>query len=192
MAARGRGLRIVAGSFRGHRIEVAKATRPTTDRVRAAIFDSLVAPPPLRVLDCYAGSGALGLEAISRGAEFVRFIEKDPRAIAVIRSNLCRMGVEANGQIDRSDVIRADLTTDLPYGLVVADPPYADDPWALLFERLKAPGVLAADGLVVAEFSARRKFPAPPAEWLMWKTRHHGDTAFAIYRKHPGATGVDR
>ena len=192
MAARGRGLRIVAGSFRGHRIEVAKATRPTTDRVRAAMFDSLGAPPPLRVLDCYAGSGALGLEAISRGTEFVRFIEKDPRAIAVIRSNLCRMGVEAHGHMDRSDVVRADLTSDAPYGLVVADPPYADDPWALLFEHLKAPGVLVPNGLFVAEFSARREPPFPPAGWLMWKTRRHGDAAFAIYRKLQGASGAER
>ncbi len=190
MAARGRGLRIVAGAFGGRRVDAAAATRPTTDRVRAAIFDSLGGPPPLRVLDCYAGSGALGLEALSRGAEFARFIEKDARAIAMIRANLQRMGLEAQARVDRAHVLRADLASDGPYGLVVADPPYADDPWDQLFERLATPGVVALNGLVVAEFSARRQPPEPPVGWSMWKTRRHGDGAFAVYHGEPGPAAV--
>ena len=183
MAARGRGLRVVAGELRGRRIDVAGATRPTIDRMRAAIFDSLGAPPPVRVLDCYAGSGAFGLEALSRGAERVRFIERDARACAVIRANLRRMQLEHRASVDRAHVLRANLAAGGPFGLVLADPPYDDDPWVELMERLAQPGVVATDGLIVAEFSARRAAPDPPPAWSEWKTRRHGDGAFAVYRR---------
>ncbi len=181
MASRGRGLRVVAGELRGRRIEVATATRPTIDRLRAAIFDSLGAPPPARVLDCYAGSGALGIEALSRGAEHVRFVERDSRACAAIRANLRRLELEHCATVERGNVLRADLAAGGPFGLVLADPPYADDPWIPLLERLAEPGVISPDGLVVAEFSARRVAPDPPPPWRVWKTRRHGDGAFAVY-----------
>lgn len=172
---------MVAGELRGRRIQVAPATRPTIDRLRAAIFDSLGAPPPARVLDCYAGSGALGIEALSRGAEHVHFVERDARACAAIRSNLRRLELEHCATVERADLLRADLTAGGPFGLVLADPPYADDPWIPLLERLAEPGVVSRDGLIVAEFSARRVVPDPPPPWGLWKTRRHGDGAFAVY-----------
>ena len=181
MASRGRGLRVVAGELRGRGIQVAPGTRPTIDRLRAAVFDSLGAPPPPRVLDCYAGSGAFGIEALSRGAEYVRFIERDSRACAVIRANLRRLELEHAAGVERADVLRADLAAGGPYGLILADPPYADDPWIPLMNRLAQPGVLSADGLIVAEFSARHAVPEPPPTWQVWKMRRHGDGAFAIY-----------
>ncbi|MCY3783757.1 MAG: 16S rRNA (guanine(966)-N(2))-methyltransferase RsmD [Chloroflexi bacterium] len=193
MASRGRGLRVVAGELRGHGIQVAPGTRPTIDRLRAAVFDSLGAPPPPRVLDCYAGSGAFGIEALSRGAEYVRFIERDSRACAVIRANLRRLELEHAASVERADVLRADLAAGGPYGLILADPPYADDPWIPLMNRLAQPGVLASDGLIVAEFSARRAAPEPPPTWQLWKFRRHGDGAFAIYcRSGDGKSGNER
>lgn len=183
----------MAGELRGRGIQVAPGTRPTIDRLRAAVFDSLGAPPPPRVLDCFAGSGAFGIEALSRGAEHVRFIERDSRACAVIHSNLRRLGLEHAAGVERADVLRADLAAGGPYGLVLADPPYADDPWVSLTDRLAQPGVLAADGLIVAEFSARRAAPDPPPAWKLWKTRRHGDGAFAIYcRLGNGKSGNER
>ena len=193
MASRGRGLRVVAGELRGRGIDVAPGTRPTLDRLRAAVFDSLGAPPPPRVLDCYAGSGAFGIEALSRGAERVRFIERDARACGVIRANLRRFELEHAASVERADVLRADLAAGGPFGLVLADPPYADDPWTPLMDRLARPGVLAADGLIVAEFSARRAVPDPPPTWELWKIRRHGDGAFAIYcRLENGTSGDER
>lgn len=173
----------MAGELRGRGIQVAPGTRPTIDRLRAAVFDSLGAPPPARVLDCYAGSGAFGIEALSRGAGRVRFIERDARACAAIRANLRRLELEDAASVERADVLRADLAAGGPYGLVLADPPYADDPWTLLMDRLTRPGVLAADGVIVAEFSARRAAPDPPTAWTLWKKRRHGDGAFATYRR---------
>lgn len=172
---------MVAGELRGRRIEVAAGTRPTIDRMRAAIFDCLGGPPPARVLDCYAGSGAFGIEALSRGAEHVRFIERDARACAAIHANLRRLQLEHCATVDRANVLRVDLASDGPFGLVLADPPYDDDPWDALIERLAKPGVVEADGLIVAEFSARRAAPDPPPTWDVWKTRRHGDGAFAVY-----------
>ena len=184
---------MVAGELRGRRIEVAPATRPTIDRLRAAIFDSLGAPPPARVLDCYAGSGALGIEALSRGAEHVHFVERDARACAAIRANLRRLELEPWTTVERADMLRADLAAAGPFGLVLADPPYADDPWTPLLERLAEPGVISRDGLVVAEFSARRVVPDPPPPWVVWKTRRHGDGAFAVYgRSRNGESDDDR
>jgi len=149
---------VVAGELRGRRIEVAAATRPTIDRLRPAIFASLGVPPPARVRDCYAGSGPLGIAALSRGADSTSLIE-------------------------RADVLRSDLAAAGPFGLVLADPPYADDPWIQLLERLAEPGVVSGDGLIVAEFSARRVVPDVPPKWCAWKTRRHGDGAFAVYRR---------
>lgn len=132
-------------------------------------------------MDCYAGSGAFGIEALSRGADYVRFIERDSRACAVIRANLRRFELEPAASVERADVLRADLAEGGPYGMILADPPYADDPWTPLMDRLAQPDVLAADGLIVAEFSARRAVPEPPPAWHVWKNRRHGDGAFAIY-----------
>ena len=182
MPPRGRGLRIVAGVCGGQRIEVSAGTRPTIDRVRAAMFDSLGQAPPDRVLDCYAGSGALGLEALSRGSEFVRFIDSSGRAISAIEANLQRLGLETSARVDRANVLRADLALGGPFGLVFADPPYASDPWPCLMEILTQPKVITADGGIVAEFSSRRLPPDPPSGWFISKTRRHGDSTFAIYR----------
>ena len=135
---------MVAGEFRGRRIDVAAGTRPTIDRLRAAIFDSLGGPPPARVLDCYAGSGAFGIEALSRGAEHARLIERDARACAAIRANLRRLELEHCASVERANVLRADLAAGGPFGLVLADPPYDDDPWISLMERLAQPAWLPA------------------------------------------------
>ena len=181
MAARGGTLRIVAGELRSRHIRIPAQIRPTTDRVRAAIFDALGAAPPARVLDCFAGSGGLGLEALSRGAGYVRFIEKSARAAAVIRANLSTLALSEFGEVVVADALRTDLAAGGPFGLVLADPPYAQAPWPDLFARLSRDGVLQPGALVVAEHSVRTSTPEAPLGWTLWKTRIHGDTAFTIF-----------
>ena len=107
--------------MRGRRLRVPPETRPTTDRVRAAIFDALQAPPPDRVLDCFAGSGGLGLEALSRGAGYARFVEIKPRAARVITANLRELGIEDCADVVTADALATDLGTAGPYELVLAD-----------------------------------------------------------------------
>ncbi len=168
--------------MRGRRLRVPPETRPTTDRVRAAIFDALQAPPPDRVLDCFAGSGGLGLEALSRGAGYARFVEIKPRAARVITANLRELGIEDRADVVTADALATDLGTAGPYELVLADPPYALDVWQVFFASLDRPGVLARDARVVVEHSSRRPPPDPLRRWSLWKTRTHGDAAFTIYR----------
>ena len=189
MVARGRGLTVTAGVHRGRRLRVPPGVRPTTDRVRAAVFDALQGPPPERVLDLYAGSGAFGVEALSRGAAYACFIERSRRAAAVIRRNLDLLDLRDRGRVVIGNARQPHLARGAPFGLVFADPPYADDPWAALFESLAAPGLLAAGARVVTETASRTGAPPPPQGWRRLKTRRHGDATFAIYAREtpPGA-----
>lgn len=181
MAARGRGLTVTAGIHRGRRLRVPPGVRPTTDRVRAAVFDALQGPPPERVLDLFAGSGAFGIEALSRGAAYACFIERSRRAAAAIRQNLDLLGLRDSAEVVVGDARRVTRARGAPFGLVFADPPYADDPWVALFDALETPGLLASDALVVTESSSRAGAPLAPLGWLHLKERRHGDTTFAIF-----------
>lgn len=121
-------MRIIAGEWRGRKLAAPEgmATRPTADRVRETLFSMLASRvgsfDGLRVADLYAGSGALGLEALSRGAAFACFVEKDPRALAAIRSNIDSLGISGRTQIlPRS---AETLPSQQPFDLLFADPPY--------------------------------------------------------------------
>lgn len=141
-------MRVVAGELRGRRINapLGKKTRPTTDKAREATFNalgSLGVVVGARVVDAFAGSGALGIEALSRGAEHCTFIERDREALEVLRENL-----ETLGLVDRSTVVRGDAMTNIGLvrnaSLVLADPPYEFAQWSQFL------GEVACD-LVVAE-----------------------------------------
>lgn len=192
MAARGRGLTVTAGLLRGRRLRIPPGIRPTTDRVRAAVFDALQPPPPPRVLDLFAGSGAFGIEALSRGAEYACFIERSRRAVAAIRQNLQDLGLGDCAEIVVGDARRVTRARGAPFGLVFADPPYADDPWITLFDALETPGVLTDDARVVTETSSRTGPPRAPDGWSCLKQRRHGDTTFAIFRREPSAVAQPR
>jgi 16S rRNA (guanine966-N2)-methyltransferase len=180
-------VRIVAGTAGGRRLAVPPhGTRPTSDRVREAVFSALQARRDLdgaRVLDLYAGSGALGLEALSRGAAHVRFVESDRRATAVLRRNVEALGLAGRGgtaaQVSTADVpvvLRGD--PGLPYDVVLADPPYALDDSALggVLSALVGGGWLAPTALLVVERSAKALTPAWPAGVSALTHRRYGDT----------------
>ncbi|MDQ3543378.1 MAG: 16S rRNA (guanine(966)-N(2))-methyltransferase RsmD [Actinomycetota bacterium] len=140
-------MRVVAGEFRGRRIAapVTKATRPTTDRVREAVFNALSSLDVVvgaTVADLYAGSGALGLEALSRGAEHCTFVEKDRAALSAIHDNIATLGVSGRTRVVSGDalVMAKGLTVDVAF----ADPPYGFDQWPALLANVQA-------GFVVAE-----------------------------------------
>lgn len=167
-------MRVVAGTARGRRIEVPDGThtRPTADRVREAVFNSLYslnAIEDARVLDLFAGSGALGIEALSRGAAEATFVENDRHALAVLRDNLAVLGFE-----DDARVVPADGTTYVAtpgdYDLVLLDPPYDFDEW----EELLA----AVHGTVVVIESDREI--AVPADWENHRVRRYGGTVVTL------------
>lgn len=178
-------MRIIAGTHRGRRIVAPKGahTRPTGDRVREALF-SIVGPlDDASVLDLFAGSGSLGLEALSRGARRCVFAESDGAAARVIQQNLESLGL-TGALVFRRDAVsvaREEGSAGRVYDLVLADPPYGL--WDDLESRLAAtlPRVLAPDGLLVVETDARNE-PELPLDLVT--TRRYGSARLSVFR-HP-------
>jgi len=178
----GRVTRIVAGTAGGRQIAVPPAgTRPTSDRVREAVFSALEARIDLdgaRVLDLYAGSGALGLEALSRGAAHARFVEFDRRAAAVLRRNIADLALPgAEITVAPVETVLAERP-QLPSDVTLLDPPYALDDAALarVLATLVDGGWLAPGALLVVERSARSAVPTWPAGVVAIAERRYGDT----------------
>lgn len=158
-----------------------RGTRPTTDRVREALFNVLTARidfAGIRVLDLYAGSGALGLEALSRGAATALFVESDARAAAVIEQNVAALGVR--GAVVRRGSVASVLAggATRPVDLVLADPPYEvdDAEVAEMITTLASAGWTAPGTVAVIERPASAAGIAWPAGWSTWKSRRYGDT----------------
>ncbi|MBO0677251.1 16S rRNA (guanine(966)-N(2))-methyltransferase RsmD [Mycolicibacterium sp. S2-37] len=176
--------RIIAGRFGGRRIAVPRSgTRPTADRVREAVFSALSARidfDGITVLDLYAGSGALGLEALSRGAAHAMFVEQHHRAAAVIAGNIADLGLGSSVAEVRRAAVSAVLAggTDRPVDLVFADPPYdvPDAEIASILSALNAGGWAAPGAVAVVERRASGGSTAWPPEWSPWPQRRYGDT----------------
>jgi 16S rRNA (guanine966-N2)-methyltransferase len=168
----------VAGEYGGRRLAAApaRATRPTADRVREALFSMLGDVSGACVLDLFAGSGALGIEALSRGAASATFVESDSRAAAVVRRNLEMLG--ANGEVRRQDALRFLAAAQGTFDLVLADPPYdsAAHLAGPLAERL--PAVLAEGARIVTESDKRRPLELP---FPLLRERAYGDVRIAIH-----------
>ena len=175
-------MRVVAGAYKGRRLRAPRGhrTRPTADMVREALFSMLGGLEGASVLDLYAGSGALGIEALSRGATAATFVERDPRALAAIRRNLETVG--ADGQLFREDVLRFLERAEGRHEVILCDPPYdaAARLGAPLSERL--PGVLSQDGLIVTESDKRSPLEL---DLPLIRERSYGDTRIAIHRGEP-------
>jgi 16S rRNA (guanine966-N2)-methyltransferase len=177
-------VRIIAGSRKGHRIAAPKgaATRPTGDRVREAAFNLVGPVEGARVLDLYAGSGAMGLEALSRGAARSVFVESDRAACRVIQANLEKLrltGADVRCR-DALAVLREEASAGKQYDLVLVDPPYGEYASSLqmaLSDLL--PRVLAPDGLLVLETGAKTE-PELPLELVT--SRQYGSARLTLFR----------
>jgi 16S rRNA (guanine966-N2)-methyltransferase len=174
--------RIVAGRAGGRRLRVPpQGTRPTSERVRESLFNALESAGELagaRVLDLYAGSGALGLEALSRGAADVLFVESDRRAVQVLRGNVAELALGGSVRAGQVDSVLAQAA-EQPFDLVLADPPYAVDGARLgvMLAALAAGGWIAGNGLVIVERAQRDGEPEWPAGFAPLRAMRHGDTA---------------
>jgi 16S rRNA (guanine966-N2)-methyltransferase len=171
-------VRVVAGEFRGRRLAAPRGvrTRPTADRVREALFSMLGDVSGARVLDLYAGSGALGIEALSRGAASAVFVERDPRAVAVIERNLASLGLDQ--EVHRQDALRFLARTEGMFDLVFCDPPYdsAARLAGALAERL--PALTLQNARIVTESDKRMPLELP---FPLLTERTYGDTRIAIH-----------
>lgn len=170
-------MRVVAGELRGRRIEAPEGTttRPTTDMAREAIFNSLGSHYDLtgaRIVDCFAGTGALGIEALSRGAAHVTFIERDRDALTCLQQNLEALGLTERSAIVRGDAL-AQVASCKDATLVLADPPYEFAQWTEFL-------ALVPGHLVVAEAAA----PVPaPAGWESLREKRYGRTHVTFLRR---------
>ncbi len=182
--------RVIAGSARGIRLAApGPGTRPLSDRVKQTLFAIL--EPELaeaRVLDLFAGSGAAGIEALSRGAASATFVESDAAALRVIAENLERTHLAAGGRPIRADAVRwlvSDGAAAGPFDIVFVDPPYAErEMLVTVLEKLGATaGLLATDARVVAKHFWRDR--PPPAVGLLAsdRERRFGETALTFYRR---------
>lgn len=169
-------MRVVSGELRGRRIEAPPGTdtRPTTDKVREATFNALGSLDLVRdatVVDLYAGSGALGIEALSRGAAHCTFVERDRSALRTLRDNLDALGLD-----ERSRVVAGDasvLARGIDADLVLADPPYGFDRWEDLFAVLPCPFVVAESG---------RELPAFDG-WTIQRSKRYGRSWVTFFER---------
>ncbi len=180
-------MRIVGGVWRGRRLAAppGNGTRPTADRVRQSLFDMLSHAPwagpdsvaGARVLDVFAGTGAFGLEALSRGAAAATFMESDPRALAALRANVAALGASSQSTIVAGDVLRCPPGSRA--GLIFLDPPYGFDLVPRAFRALRQAGWIGHDATVIAELGRQEPVPAigdPLGE------RVHGAARLAVWR----------
>lgn len=177
-------MRVIAGRLRGRGLKAppGDATRPTGARVKEALFSILGDVTGLRVLDLYAGSGALGIEALSRGAAFALFVEAGRPAVISLRENLSKLDLGAVSKLLPLRAEAAPLAAAGPFDLVLCDPPWRDAQAALdLLDQLARQGVFAPDARVVLEHAAKDTLAAPPALEVR-DERRWGDTAITFFR----------
>ncbi len=177
--------RITGGSHRGRRLRSSGGVdlRPTSEMVRGAMF-SIVGPDTVvgaRVLDLYAGTGALGIEALSRDATLADFVEVRSSRCREIRENLAQMGLADRGRVHRARVDTALDSLQGGYGLVFIDPPYDSDPWAALMGRLGEGDLLVEDAIVVAEHRSNTELADSYGRLARTKLRRHGDTGISVF-----------
>jgi 16S rRNA (guanine(966)-N(2))-methyltransferase RsmD len=178
-------MRVIAGSAGGRQLKgpPRSGTRPTTDQVREAIFQVLDSHgyEMERVLDLYSGTGALGIEALSRGAELCHFVEHDAKTSEVIRENLERTRLIDRGKVYPMPVARAAGRLKGPYDLIVADPPYEYDRAEKELSEVIEQGLLAPGGTLVVEHSKRHDWPDELAGLPRVFNRRYGDSCVSFY-----------
>ena len=168
-------MRVVAGEAGGRFLVAPEGTttRPTSDRVRESVFNmlfSLGATEDSRVLDLYAGSGALGIEALSRGAKSCVFVERDRSAIEAIHENLETLGFEDRATVVQTDVFTWVERNDEAFDLVLADPPYAEEDWEPLLESINASTLVVESGSELQ----------PHPRWDVAREKKYGTTLVTV------------
>ena len=186
-------MRVTGGELRGRRIRVPRsdAVRPTSDRVREALFARLGDLDGVHALDLFAGSGALGIEALSRGATRVVFVERSTPIVAVLQANLLELGVFERTQVLRGEataVVRRLSTADGHFHLALLDPPYTEhETTTRALRALVTSGILAARATVVVEAS-RRHAPQAVEGLVRVDERRYGDTVIHRFEYAPGTS----
>ncbi len=179
-------MRVIAGEAKGLRLKSppVRDLRPTSDLVRGVVFNMLASlgADLSRVLDLYAGSGALGIEALSRGASWCDLVDRDRAACATIRQNLTLAGFQERARVVCLPAERALERLEGPYTLILVDPPYAEEAAIAAVEHLAASPLVGPETTLVLEHAWRRLPPDGFGPLELATRRRHGDTGISIYR----------
>jgi 16S rRNA (guanine966-N2)-methyltransferase len=189
-------VRVIAGERRGFQLKgpAGRFTRPMADKIKGAVFSMLASlgVEPERVLDLYAGTGGIGIEALSRGAERADFVEQNAAAAAVVRANIAHTRYEDVARVHQESVTtfiaRAERDPDTePYDLIIMDPPYADPELVPILERVGASPLVESGTVLVIGHSPRVALPEHAGKLTRLRERCHGDSCFSIYEaEEPG------
>jgi len=186
-------MRVIAGEYRGRILKIPKGAevRPTQDRVREAIFNIIREQVPgSKVLDLYAGSGAFGIEALSRGAHLSVFVDNNTSCIKTIKSNLSALGKMAQS----SEVLKLDAVTSISrfrkesrkFNIIFLDPPYYKELARNSLLKIDACVILSPQSLVIAEHFKKDVMPEKTDNLFLFREKKYGDTVISFYRKHEG------
>lgn len=185
-------LRLIGGDYRRRRLPVldSPGLRPTPDRVRETLFNWLATlTPGAGVLDLFAGTGALGLEALSRGAREACFVEHDPQVAQQLANNLTTLGAEPRGRVLTGDALAFLEGEPSPFSLVFLDPPFHQGLAAACCAALEA-GWLGEDAFIYVETEATLE-PEVPTHWQLYREVRAGDSRGRLYRRHIAANASD-
>jgi len=180
-------LRVISGFLGGRKIAAPKGlnTRPTSDRVKESLFNILGNfTYEKRVLDLFAGSGALGIEALSRGADFCCFVDKDSSSIKSIKENIQVFGLQSKSevyQMNYSQALEAFASSNTSFDLIFLDPPYLKNLVNITLKELMNCNILRKGGLIVAEHSKKDNVDVNMQNLIIVKQRQYGDTVLSFY-----------
>ena len=188
-------MRVISGEARGRRLRAPRnqsRTRPMADKIREAAFSSMesLGVYPERVLDLYAGSGAVGIEALSRGASEAVFVDRDRIACQTIRRNLKETGFEERGRVVQTSVEKVLAVMRETFDLIVIDPPYADEDILDVVEMIDGSGAAVSGSVLLLGHWPRLDVPECVGNFHALRRRCHGDSCFAIFEwVVPGSRG---
>jgi 16S rRNA (guanine966-N2)-methyltransferase len=188
-------MRVIAGERGGFKLKGSPGpgTRPMTDKIKGALFSMLgsLGVEPETVLDLYAGTGGLGIEALSRGASSADFVEQQPAAVAVIRHNLAHTKYEEVGRVHLTSVAAFIGRGTGPYDLIIMDPPYADPEIVPTLERVGRSSLVQSGTIVAVGHSPRVALPDEVGRLARLRLRCHGDSCFSVYEANGDRAGSE-
>jgi 16S rRNA (guanine966-N2)-methyltransferase len=180
-------MRVITGTAKGHRLKfpTGTKTRPVTDLVRGAIFSVLenMAADWSQVLDLFSGSGALGIEALSRGAEWVDFVESEPKCCDIIKENLEKTRLSDRARVYCCNAFKALSFLDKEYNIILMDPPYANASTGDFITQLASSGLTGAKTTVVVTHSSRLPLHESYGALNLAKEHRHGDSCISFFQK---------
>ncbi len=177
-------MRVIAGKMRGMNLNSPKdrRVRPTTDRIKEDLFN-IIMPYVIdaRVLDLFAGSGAIGIEAISRGSEFVTFVDKSKASIDLIKQNVNKTKCFDECEIIKTDALSFLDTCESKYDIIYLDPPYKYDKIKLIIEKIDKCGILKKEGVLIVEHDRKISFDEKISRFKMYKSKTYSLSMLSFY-----------